>query len=218
LEERPKILIAVRRLSPLVCLGALLLALAAPALRAFPAAAQIKTAFAALDSSRNDAIGPDEWDAASFALFRAADKNNNNVIDADELSGSTLAQDTFLRADTNRDGRLSVSEFMELRRALFRTSDIDRNEYLNAVEFELFLLMEQVGWTDRNANGRIELSELGDALRKAFAQLDTDTNGKLTPAETASLSAESFTAFDTDKDGLLIVEEFIAGYRRALTD
>lgn len=208
----------MRRPSPFVCLGALLLALAAPALCAFPSAAQIKTAFAALDASRNDAISPAEWDTASFALFRAADKNNNNLIDADELQGSTLAQDTFLRADTNRDGRLSVSEFMELRRALFRTADIDRNEFLNAVEFELYLLMEQVGWTDRNANGRIELSELGDALRKAFAQLDADTDGKLTPAETAYLAPASFAAFDIDKDGLLIVEEFIAGYRRALTD
>lgn len=206
------------RLPRLALLSTLCLALALPALHALPTVAQIKTAFGALDSSRNDAISAAEWDTASFALFRAADKNNNNVIDADELSGSTLAQDTFLRADTNRDGRLSVSEFMELRRSLFRITDIDRNDFLGPVEFELYLLMEQVGWTDRNGNGRIELSELGDSLRRAFAQLDTDTDGKLSPAETAYLPAASFAAFDTDKDGFLIVEEYIAGYRRALTE
>ncbi len=195
-----------------------LLALIAPELNAFPAAKQIKAAFSALDTTRNEAISPEEWDTASFALFRAADKNNNNFIDADELQGSTLAQDTFLRADTNRDGRLSVSEFMELRRSLFRIADIDRNDFLNPVEFELFIVMEQVGWTDRNNNGRIEISELADSLRKAFAQLDTDTDGKLSPAEAAYLSSETFTAYDTDKDGYLIVEEFLAGYRKALTD
>ena len=195
-----------------------LLALTAPAAHALPAAKQIKAAFSALDTTRNEAISAEEWDTASFALFRAADKNNNNFIDADELQGSTLAQDTFLRAETNRDGRLSVSEFMELRRSLFRIADIDRNDFLNPVEFELFIVMEQVGWTDRNGNGRIELSELSDSLRKAFAQLDTDTDGKLSLTEGAHLSSESFAAYDTDKDNFLIVEEFIAGYRKALTD
>lgn len=202
----------------IACLTVAALALTASALHAFPTTKQIKAAFAALDTTRNEAISAEEWDTASFALFRAADKNNNNFIDADELQGSTLAQDTFLRADTNRDGRLSVGEFMELRRSLFRIADIDRNEFINPVEFELYLLMEQVGWTDRNTNGRIELSELSDSLRKAFAQLDTDTDGKLSPAEATYLSSESFAAFDTDKDGFLIVEEFIAGYRKALTD
>ena len=93
-----------------------LLTLALPAAHALPTAAQIRTAFAALDTTDNAAISATEWDAASFALFRAADKNNNNFIDAAELQGSLIAQDTFLRADTDRDGRLNVSEFMEPRR------------------------------------------------------------------------------------------------------
>jgi len=196
--------------------AAFFLALAPPAALAFPAAAQIKTAFVALDSSNNEAIDLSEWDAASFALFRAADKNNNNSIDAPELQGSSIAQDTFLRADTDRDGRLGIAEFMELRRTLFRIADIDRDEFLSLVEFELLLLMEQVGWIDRNQNARIELSELADSLRKAFGLLDADSDRRLSPAEAKSFTPAAFKNFDTNADGQLTIEEYIAGYRAAL--
>lgn len=193
------------------------LGFAAHLARALPSAAQIKTAYQLLDKSGNEAVGAPEWDAASFALFRAADKNNNNSIDASELQGSSLAQDTFLRADTDRDGKLSISEFMELRRGIFRIADIDRNDYLNFVEFELLLVMEQVGWADRNNNGRIELSELDLSLRKIFASLDADTDGKLSPAEATHLQPEAFKKYDANADGQLTAEEFIAGYRATLT-
>jgi hypothetical protein len=193
-----------------------LLAFALPAARAFPSAAQIKTAYTAIDTSANGALSVEEWDAASFALFRAADKNNNNSIDAAELQGSSIAQDTFLRADTDRDGRLSVGEFMELRRTIFRVADIDRDDFLGFVEYELLLVMEQVGWTDRNQNGRIELSELADSLNKAFALLDTDHDGQLSLEEAAHLQTADFKKFDTDANGKLSLQEFVAGYRAAL--
>lgn len=200
----------------LALLTVCLLTIAAPAARAFPTATQIKQAFTAIDTTRNNAISAAEWDAASFALFRAADKNNNNFIDGSELQGSSLAQDTFLRADTDRDGRLSVGEFMELRRTIFRIADIDRNDSLSLLEFELMILMEQVGWTDRNNNGRIELSELADSLRKAFEQLDTNQDGLLTTDEASFLQPEFFKIFDTDQNGKLSSAEFVAGYRNAL--
>jgi Ca2+-binding EF-hand superfamily protein len=193
-----------------------LCALSAPAVRAMPTAAQIRVAFTAIDTTGNDAISIDEWDHASFALFRAADKNNNNFIDADELQGSNIAQDTFLRADTDHDGRLSVSEFMELRRAIFQLADIDRNDNLDYVEFELLILMEQVGWMDRNQNGRIDLSELRESLAKAFDQLDADRDGKLSATEAGFMPAGEFKAFDKNHDGQLSLDEFVAGYRAAL--
>jgi Ca2+-binding EF-hand superfamily protein len=195
-----------------------LLALILPAAHALPPAFQLKTAFAALDTSDNKAIGAAEWDAASFALFRVADKNNNNFIDGNELQASAIAQDTFLRADTDRDGRLSVREFMVLRRAIFHIADIDRDDFLAFVEYELLIVMEQVGWVDRNQNGRIELSELTDSLTKAFAQLDTDHDGRLSATEAGHRSAEAFKDFDTDGNGTLTPAEFDAGYRNALTN
>ncbi len=194
----------------------LLGALAVPAAHALPAAAQIKAAFAAIDTSANAALSAEEWDAASFALFRSADKNNNNFIDAGELPDSPIAQDTFLRADTDRDGRLSVGEFMALRRTIFRVADIDRDDFLSFVEYELLIVMEQVGWTDRNQNGRIELSEVGDSLNKAFDLLDADHDRQLSPEEATYLQPGAFKRFDTDADGKLSPQEFIAGYRADL--
>lgn len=194
----------------------LALATSASIARALPTAAQIRTAFAAMDTTENAALNVAEWDRASFALFRTADKNKNDVIDADELQTSTIAQDTFLHADTNRDGRLSVGEFSELRRAIFRIADIDADGSLIYVEYQLLILMEQVGWTDQNKNGRIELSELRESLTKAFEQLDADRDTKLTPAEAVYLAAPELKAFDKNGDGQLALDEFISGYRNAL--
>lgn len=192
------------------------LALLPVVVRAFPTAAQIKTAFVALDTSKNDAIKLEEWNEASFALFRAADKNNNNFIDPGEIATGGVAQDTFVRADTDHDDRLSVGEFMALRRAIFQIADIDHDDSLTFVEYELFIVMERVGWTDRNRDGRIELSELRESLAKAFAPLDTDNDGQLTPAEAAYMPPEEFAKFDKDHDGKLSSAEFVAGYRSAL--
>ena len=202
------------RFAWLAALG--LLAASATAVRALPTAAQIRTAFTAMDTSGNNALNLDEWDRASFALFRAADKNKNDFIDADELQNSTIAQDTFLHADTDHDGRLSVNEFMELRRALFHLADIDHDDSLIYVEYELLILMEQVGWTDSNHNDRIELSELRESLAKAFDQLDADHDGKLSATEAAYMPATEFKAFDKKGDGQLTLDEYIAGYRAAL--
>jgi Ca2+-binding EF-hand superfamily protein len=200
----------------LVMFAAAGLALAAPLARALPTAAQVATAFNALNVSRTGAMTLEEWERGSFALFRAADKNHNDFIDADELQGSAIAQDTFLRADTDHDGKLSIAEFMALRRAIFTIADIDRTETLTRDEFELLIVMEQVGWVDRNQNGRIELSELRDSLAKAFEQLDADHDGFLSAAEASYMSAAEFGKFDRNHDGKLSLEEFVGGYRASL--
>lgn len=181
-----------------------------------PTADKIKTAFAALDSNRNGRITLKDWDIASFALFRALDKNNDDFIDRAELQAGNMMPDTFLRADVNRDDRLSVSEFTQLRRALFQTADIDRDDVLSAAEFELLILMERVGWQDANQNGRIEISELTNSLRVAFAGLDTDGDGALSAAEAAYMRPEAFKRFDTNRDGRLSLEEFVQGYRNEM--
>jgi Ca2+-binding EF-hand superfamily protein len=193
---------------------ALLGLLASPAYAvSLPAAAKIQAAFNAVDTNRNGAIDGVEWNHASFALFRAADKNNDEFIDREELRSSQLAPDTFLRADLNRDERLSVSEFTDLRRALFNIADIDRDDSLSPVEFELFIIMERVGWLDSNRNGRIEISELTASLRAAFAALDAEADGELTAAEAAYLRPEAFKRYDTSGDGKLSRDEYVAGYR-----
>jgi Ca2+-binding EF-hand superfamily protein len=200
----------------LAAFGALLLFLPAAQALTLPAASEIKAAFDALDADHNGAVSLDEWEKASFALFRAADKNNDNFLDPSELAGTNITQDTFALADENHDGKLSVAEFMRLRRALFIAADIDRNDNLSPVEFELLTLLGQTGWTDRNHNGRIEPSELKAALIQAFGQLDLDHNGILAAAEIAYMSPEQFKLCDENHDGKLTQDEFVRGYLKAL--
>ncbi len=206
---------ALRRLPGLGAIFAGLLAATAFGLE-LPTAAKIKTAFAALDSGRRGRVSDQDWDKASFALIRALDKNNDDFIDREELQAGNLAPDTFLRADVNRDDRLSVSEFTELRRALFHTADIDRDDLLTPAEYELLILMERVGWQDANQNGRIEMSELTRSLQGAFTGLDADADGSLTAAETAYLRPEAFKRFDADRNGRLSLDEFVQGYRNEM--
>ncbi len=59
---------------------------------------------------------------------------------------------------------------MRLRRALFTAADIDRNDNLTLIEFELLTLPAQTGWTDRNHDGHIQPSELRESLVQAFSR------------------------------------------------
>ncbi len=188
-----------------------------PALRAVPPAAEIKKIFDTLDTSHNDAIGLAEWEQASFALFKAADKNHDNSLTRDEIGSGSVAIETFLTADADQDGKLSIGEFMNLRRAIFRAADINRDDYLVLYEYEIFHLLAEFGWHDRNHNGRLDPSELKAALTHAFEQLDADHDGLLSPAEGNFLSAAHRTEMETAGKGRLTVEAFIAGYMHLLT-
>ena len=197
----------------LMLLASLMLVAAMPAAGALPTAAQIATAFRELDTTKNDALNSAEWERGSFALFRAADKNNNDFIDADELKASAIAQDTFLRIDTNRDGRLSVSEFMDLRREIFAIADIDRDDYLQLVEFELLIVFEAVGWNDRNQTGRVEVTELRASLTKVFELLDVNRDGQIDKVEAGYMQPDRFNRFEKNQDGKLSLDELVVGYR-----
>ncbi len=201
------------RLPHLVLGACFALAAALPMARALPAAEQIAAAFREMDSTANNAISPAEWQRASFALFRAADKNNNDFIEAEEVKGSAVAQDTFLRLDTDGDGRLSVNEFMKLRRDLFAVADINHDDYLVFVEYELFIVFEAVGWQDRNRSGRMEVTEMRAVLANLFTTLDANHDAALDKTEAAYMPATRFDSFDQNKDGKLSVDELIAGYR-----
>ena len=198
----------------LTALGTLLLLV--PAARALPGAAAIKGAFDALDSDHNGVVSLKEWEDASFALFRTADRNNDNALDPSELGDTTVAQDTFQLADEDHNGRLSVAEFMRLRRAVFTAADINRDDNLTLVEFELLTLLAQTGWTDRNNNGRIEPSELRAALAQAFDQLDANHDGFLSRGEASYMASDQFKHSDEDQDGRLTQNEFVRGYLSTL--
>lgn len=201
-----------------VLLGVLALGFPAMAPAALPPAADIRrdfTALAGTDSPRS--ITSEEWETASFSLFQASDKNKDNFLDASELGAGDSAKATLATADENHDGKLSVTEFMQVRRAIFKASDMDRDDTLTYFEFELLVLLGQTGWTDVNRNGRIEVSELKDALTQAFAKLDTNHDGKLSQQdEAAYMGAAQWRLADIDKNGTLTPEEFTNGYLLSL--
>ncbi len=204
-------------MSPLYLRLALLaFALGAPTAHAIPAAAEIKRIFDALDTSRNDAIGVAEWEQASFAIFKAADANRDNHLSRDEVNAGSISSETFITADANHDGKLSIGEFMNLRRAVFRAADLNGDDFLVLYEYEIFHLLAQFGWQDRNQNGRLDPSELKTALARAFEQLDSDHDGILSPTEGAFLSGPHRAAMEKDS-GRLTSEAFVAGYLRLFT-
>jgi Ca2+-binding EF-hand superfamily protein len=184
-----------------------------PVVRAFPTADQVLAAFRAIDTTGNDAISPAEWERASTALFRAADKDKSGAIDAEEAKVSNVASDTFLRIDLNHDGRLSLDEFMTLRREIFAVADRNRDDYVTLVEFELLIVFENVGWQDRNANGRMDADELRAVLEKLAELLDRDHDGLLDASEAAYMPSQRFARFDKNQDGKLSLEELVVGYR-----
>lgn len=192
----------------LLALGAVL-----PAARALPAAKQIAQALHAMDTTGNDAIDAAEWRQASFMLFRAADKNNNDYIDAAEMAAGHLAEDTFRRIDADHDGRLSIDEFMKMRRELFTVADRNHDDYVTLTEFELLIVLEAVGWQDKNGNGRMDSMEMRETLGKLVELIDADHDALLDVTEAAYMQPERFKRFDKNQDGKLSLDELLAGYR-----
>jgi len=180
-----------------------------------PPAAEIRRQFDAADTTRNGAISAEEWDAATAVAFQALDKNSDHFLDRDELAGLLVTLNFFAKADADHDGKLSADEFTELRHAVLNFIDIDRDDNITYVEFELLALFEHLGFDDKNHNGRIEPSELRTALAAAFAVLDTNHDGELSPDEAAYFSSTRRTAMLKTGNGHITAEAYIATYRQA---
>jgi Ca2+-binding EF-hand superfamily protein len=182
-----------------------------------PPSADIRRDFAALATAASPrSIAAEEWEAASFGLFQGADKNKDNFLEVAELGSGAISRDTLVTADENRDSKLSVTEFMQVRRAIFKAADMDRDDALTYFEFELLVLLGQYGWTDANRNGRVEVSELKEALAQAFKQLDANQDGKLTQEEVTYMGVSQWRLADGDQNASLAPEEFTRGYLLSL--
>lgn len=91
----------------------------------------------------------------SFTLFKPTEANCDNFLSSNEIGTGTFSVETFLTADTDQDGKLSIGEFMNLRRAIFRAADLNRDDFLKINDYESFHLPAQFDWNDRNKNGRL---------------------------------------------------------------
>ncbi len=182
---------------------------------ALPTARDIQSTFTRLDPDDSKTISLTEWEQASFALFRATDKNDSNALDLSEIQHETLASSTFVYADQNGDKRLDIDEYMRLRRAIFATADLDHGDYLDFVEFELLSLLGFSGWTDANKNHRVEFSELRSSIVRLFNKADLNHDNRLTANEAAFLQPKEFQTIA--KDGSVDLETLIARYKQRVT-
>lgn len=91
----------------------------------------------------------------------------------------TLTKEQFEHMDTNRDGRISESEYRAFMEEAFDDFDTDGNGYLTPQETEHILTPEQFASVDADENGKITRQEFMDAVMADFHRQDLDGDGYL---------------------------------------
>lgn len=169
--------------------------------------------FSAIDRSGNGAIDAFEWREASERIFQLTDLNQDNILDETELAQNARLRAAYPELGTIRRGVIGRTEFITMRQTLFYAGDIDRNDYISPVEYEILVLVRRAGWNDRNADERINMSELRTILGSAFMKLDTDADGILSMEETPFLSPQHRAEMDPEGTGRISREQLLNGYR-----
>ena len=154
------------------------------------------------DYNSGDSLEFSSWTAAAFSNL---DSNRDGRLSASEWH---FDRDTFRRVDRNGDGWLSRTEFLGENGDDDRT---DRFEYLDTnndgrVERrEWHSGVEEFNWLDRNRDGVLSRNEMvssAPANTDEFASLDDNRNGVISPDEW-HWSRRSFDQRDTNNDGVL---------------
>jgi hypothetical protein len=159
-----------------------------------------------------------QFDAWTESGFRGLDHNRDGRIASNEWHYDTEA---FWRADRNRDGWLSRTEFLgsgvdDDRTDNFDNLDADNDGRVERGEWHASA--DAFQWLDRNRDGvlsRAEVVGTPQAGRRAqrrgradsvtadeFASLDINRNGRITPNEW-HWSRNSFDQRDLNRDGVL---------------
>jgi Ca2+-binding EF-hand superfamily protein len=147
-------------------------------------------AFADLDHNRDGRLTKDEWHYDNQTWLRA-DRNRDNVLSRAEFLGDATSDvdrdDRFEYLDTNNNGR------------------IDRNEWHGT--------RDAFQWLDRDGNGSLSRMEVvgeeTSAENDTFVSLDFNRDGRLSQDEW-HWSRRSFLQQDTNRDGVVSREEFSA--------
>ena len=142
------------------------------------------------DLNGNGRIERSEWHGSNEA-FTWLDRNRNNVLSYDELvdADTAASSDLFARLDTNRNGRVELSEW-QWSRASFERRDQDNNGVLSRRELPAsttagnagavgttgrsFVIDAQTRWTDTGIN--VRAGEYISINAQGTIQMSTDTN------------------------------------------
>jgi Ca2+-binding EF-hand superfamily protein len=160
------------------------------------------------------------WTDRGFANL---DHDGNRRITANEWH---YDRETFLRADRNRDGALSASEFvgadMDDDRG-DRFDDLDQDRDGRVERGEWHASDDAFTWLDRNRDGVLSRTEVvgsddrSPANDDQFASLDMNRDGRIARDEW-HWSAGSFGQRDLNRDGWLTRREFDATDGDAMGD
>ncbi len=93
---------------------------------------------------------------------------------------AAVSEKMYSSMDTDGDGKVSRSEYLQNRAAAFVRLDANGDGYLDNTEFK---------------------------FQTAIARCDQDKDGKLNAAEFATLNEQSFVRMDKDSDGFLTLAE-----------
>lgn len=116
----------------------------------------------------------------------------------------------FASIDRDRNGRLTIGETVEWKRATFAAIDADDARKISLSQFLAF----HGGPPDNTAIRQGgSYSQLVAERQAQFRRLDSSNDARLTLSEFLSSEAQDFAAADRNRDGYLDLTEFEGAYR-----
>jgi Ca2+-binding EF-hand superfamily protein len=92
-----------------------------------------RAAFKEADANGDGFVDHEEFQIRMVEIFYAADVNKDGFLDAKELKALAFSED-FTDDDKDRNGRVSMHEFLRVRFAEFATTDTDGDGLLSVDE------------------------------------------------------------------------------------
>ena len=142
------------------------------------------------------AAGPAEADGTAAGAFEAADRNQDDLIDADEWD--RFSAELFDGIDRDADGSASARELDEA----YESFDYNKDGVIDGEEAPLVVILG-----DADDDGRVTRKEF-EAIDWTHPQIDADGDGRLSEEEFRRARREVHDAADFDRSTTLGRSEY----------